>query len=81
MHTQRETPLAAALRDAIGGRAARARPRKIDHEDRLVVLAEDGERNVPGLRVVKDSVFVLVDLLERGREASPPRFEELKSTL
>ena len=81
MHAQRNTPLPTVLRDALAGLGACARPREVDHEDRLVVLSEDGERNVSGFWIVGNTVFVRVDLLEKGREAGPPRVEELGSTI
>ena len=64
VHAQCDTSLSTLLRDALGGKCACTGPGKVDHENSLVVLAEDGERNVPGLWIVEDLVLVLVDLLQ-----------------
>ena len=67
---------AAGVRDAAVGLAAR--PGEVDQEDGLVVLAEDGQRDVARVVVVQDAVHVvLVDVLQGSREVAPPALEEL----
>ena len=64
VHAQCDTSLPTVFRDALGEHGACAGPREVDHENCLVVLAEDGEGNVTRLWIVEDLVLVLVDLLE-----------------
>lgn len=50
----------------------------MNHEDRLVVLAEYGQCNVARLMVVQDPVHVLLmNLLHGTREVTPPALQEL----
>ena len=80
VHAQLHTFLATGLRHAAAGLGAR--PGEVDHEDGLVVLAEDGQCDVARLVVVKDVMHVvLVDILQRNREVTSPALQELECCL